>query len=71
MVREEEHGIGEMMQIFDEAWQIIEYSRQLQEKSDQLEQASNELKAANLRLLELHKLNQILIAKLKEKTHDN
>ena len=71
MVASMVQGIDEMMQIVDEASQIIEYSRQLEEKSDQLEQALNEIEAANLRLLKLHKLNQILIAKLKEKTHDN
>jgi signal transduction histidine kinase len=50
---EEPVGLGEVMEILDEASQIRAYSRGLERKSRELEAATAELRAANARLTEL------------------
>lgn len=56
VVQEEALGLGEVMDILDEASQVRAYSRKLEEKSRALEQATAELRAANERLTELDRL---------------
>jgi len=56
VVKGEEVGLDEMLEILDAATAVIEYSRQLEQKSAALEAASAELRAANLRLRELDRL---------------
>ena len=53
---EETLGMGEVLNILDEASQIRAYSHQLEEKSRELEEATRELKEANERLQELDRL---------------
>ena len=67
VVTEEPLGIGEVMEILDEASQVIQYSRQLEEKSWQLEQATNELREANDRLKELDRLKDSFLSTI---THE-
>lgn len=67
VVAEEPLGIGEVMEILDEASQVIQYSRQLEEKSWQLEQATNELREANDRLKELDRLKDSFLSTI---THE-
>ncbi|MBS0510449.1 MAG: histidine kinase [Proteobacteria bacterium] len=56
VVQEEVLGLGEVMDILDEASQVRAYSRKLEEKSRALEAATAELRAANERLQELDRL---------------
>ncbi len=56
VVKGENVGFDEVLQMLDEATHVIEYSRQLEQKSEELELASSELRAANLRLEELDRL---------------
>ncbi len=56
VVKGENVGIDEVLEILDEASHVIEYSRQLEEKSRALEAATGELRAANERLKELDRL---------------
>mgnify|MGYP001177934779 CR=1 FL=1 len=56
VVQEEVLGLGEVMDILDEASQVRAYSRKLEEKSRALEAATAELRAANERLQELDHL---------------
>ena len=62
VVAEEPLGIGEVMQIVDEASQVLAYSRQLEHQSRELEAATNELRDANLRLRELDQLKDDFIS---------
>jgi Na+/proline symporter/nitrogen-specific signal transduction histidine kinase len=56
VVKEEPLGMGEVMNILDEASQVRAYSRQLEQKSRELEAATRDLRAANERLKELDRL---------------
>jgi signal transduction histidine kinase len=56
VVQEEALGLGEVMDILDEASQVRAYSRKLEEKSLALEAATTELRAANDQLKELDRL---------------
>lgn len=56
VVQEEPLGLGEVMDILDEASQVRAYSHKLEEKSRALEAATAELRAANERLQELDRL---------------
>ncbi len=56
VVQEEPLGLGEVMDILDEASQVRAYSHQLEEKSRALEAATAELRAANEQLKELDRL---------------
>ncbi|MBN8440189.1 MAG: histidine kinase [Thauera sp.] len=56
VVQEEALGLGEVMDILDEASQVRAYSRKLEEKSKALEDATAELRAVNERLTELDRL---------------
>ncbi|WP_418648744.1 ATP-binding protein [Thauera butanivorans] len=56
VVQEEPLGLGEVMDILDEASQVRAYSHQLEEKSRELEAATAELRAANDKLKELDRL---------------
>lgn len=56
VVQEEPLGLGEVMNILDEASQVRAYSHQLEEKSRALEAATAELRAANEKLKELDRL---------------
>jgi len=56
VVQEEPLGLGEVMDILDEASQVRAYSHKLEEKSRALEAATAELRAANVRLQELDRL---------------
>ncbi|MCK2127908.1 sensor histidine kinase [Thauera aromatica] len=56
VVQEERLGLGEVMDILDEASQVRAYSRELEEKSRALEVATSELRAANEQLKELDRL---------------
>lgn len=56
VVQEEPLGLGEVMDILDEASQVRAYSHQLEEKSRALEAATAELRAANEKLKELDRL---------------
>ncbi len=62
VVDEEPLGIGEVMQMVDEASQVLAYSRQLERQSRELEAATNELRDANLRLRELDQLKDDFIS---------
>ena len=62
VVRREEIGPEEVMEILDEASQIKEYSRRLEQKSRELEAATAELRTANDRLLQLDKMKDDFIA---------
>jgi signal transduction histidine kinase/Na+/proline symporter len=62
VVEEEPLGIGEVMNIIDEASQVLAYSRQLEQKSHELEAATNELRSANRRLQELDRLKDDFIS---------
>src|SRR5882672_10240364 len=62
VVEEEPLGIGEVMNIIDEASQVLAYSRQLEQKSHELEAATNELRGANQRLQELDRLKDDFIS---------
>ena len=55
-VQAEPLGLGEVMDILDEASQVRAYSHKLEEKSRALEAATAELRAANERLQELDRL---------------
>ena len=61
-VREEPLGIGEVMEILDEASQVRAYSRELERKSRELEAATAELRAANERLTELDRLKDDFVS---------
>ncbi len=50
VVQAEPLGLGEVMDILDEASQVRAYSHQLEEKSRALEAATAELRAANEKL---------------------
>ncbi|WP_288023510.1 sensor histidine kinase [Thauera sp.] len=56
VVQEEPFGLGEVMDILDEASQVRAYSHKLEEKSLALEAATAELRAANEQLKELDRL---------------
>ncbi|MBL8338633.1 MAG: histidine kinase, partial [Rhodoferax sp.] len=56
VVQAEPLGLGEVMDILDEASQVRAYSHKLEEKSRALEAATAELRAANERLQELDRL---------------
>lgn len=56
VVQEEVLGLGEVMDILDEASQVRAYSRELEEKSRALEAATAELRAANEQLKEFDRL---------------
>ena len=56
VVQEEPLGLGEVMDILDEASQVRAYSHELEEKSRALEEATAELRAANEKLKELDRL---------------
>jgi Na+/proline symporter/nitrogen-specific signal transduction histidine kinase len=56
VVKEEELGMEEVMNILDEASKVRAYSRQLEEKSRALEAATADLRAANERLKELDRV---------------
>ncbi len=56
VVQEEPLGLGEVMDILDEASQVRAYSHRLEEKSRALEEATTELRAANEKLQELDRL---------------
>lgn len=56
MVQEEPLGLGEVLDILDEASQVRAYSHKLEEKSRALEAATAELRAANEQLKELDRL---------------
>jgi Na+/proline symporter len=56
VVQAEPLGLGEVMDILDEASQVRAYSHKLEEKSRALEAATAELRAANERLKELDRL---------------
>ena len=56
LVQEEPLGLGEVMNILDEASQVRAYSHELEEKSQALEVATAELRAANEQLKELDRL---------------
>ena len=56
VVQEEPLGLGEVMDILDEASQVRAYSHKLEEKSRALEAATAELRAANEQLKELDRL---------------
>jgi signal transduction histidine kinase len=62
VVEEEPLGMGEVMNIIDEASQVLAYSRQLEQKSRELEAATNELRSANRRLQELDRLKDDFIS---------
>jgi Na+/proline symporter/signal transduction histidine kinase len=62
VVEEEPLGIGEVMNIIDEASQVLAYSRQLEQKSRELEAATNELRSANRRLQDLDRLKDDFIS---------
>jgi Na+/proline symporter/nitrogen-specific signal transduction histidine kinase len=62
VVTEEPLGLGEVMEILDEASQVRAYSRQLEEKSRELETATAELRAANQRLQELDRLKDDFVS---------
>jgi signal transduction histidine kinase len=51
-----------VVQILDEASQLVVYSRQLEQKSRELEAATAELRAANVRLQELDRLKDDIVA---------
>jgi signal transduction histidine kinase len=61
-VREEPLGLGEVMEILDEASQVRAYSRELEEKSRALEIATAELRAANEQLTELDRLKDDFVS---------
>jgi len=56
VVKEEPLGLGEVLEILDEASAVRAYSRELERKSQELETATGELRAANERLQELDRL---------------
>jgi len=56
VVKEEPLGLGEVLEILDEASAVRAYSRELEQKSRELETATAELRAANERLQELDRL---------------
>ncbi|ENO89622.1 sensor histidine kinase [Thauera linaloolentis] len=56
VVQEEPLGLGEVMDILDEASEVRAYSHRLEEKSRELEAATAELRAANDKLKELDRL---------------
>jgi Na+/proline symporter/nitrogen-specific signal transduction histidine kinase len=56
VVKEEPLGLGEVLEILDEASAVRAYSRELEQKSQELEAATGELRAANERLQELDRL---------------
>jgi len=56
VVKEEELGLEEVMDILDEASKVRAYSRELEEKSRALEAATTDLRAANERLKELDRV---------------
>jgi Na+/proline symporter/nitrogen-specific signal transduction histidine kinase len=56
VVKEEPLGLGEVLEILDEASQVRAYSRELEQKSHELETATADLRAANERLQELDRL---------------
>jgi hypothetical protein len=56
VVQEEPLGLGEVMDILDEASQVRAYSHELEEKSHALEEATAELRAVNEKLKELDRL---------------
>jgi Na+/proline symporter/signal transduction histidine kinase len=62
VVTEEPLGLGEVMEILDEASQVRAYSRQLEEQSRELETATAELRAANERLQELDRLKDDFVS---------
>jgi hypothetical protein len=62
VVREEPLGIGEVMEILDEASQVRAYSRELERKSRELEEATAGLRAANERLTELDRLKDDFVS---------
>jgi Na+/proline symporter/nitrogen-specific signal transduction histidine kinase len=62
VVDEEPLGVGEVMEILDEASQVLAYSRELERKSRELEQATAELRTANERLRELDQLKDDFVS---------
>ncbi len=56
VVQEEPLGLGEVMDILNEASQVRAYSHELEEKSHALEEATAELRAVNEKLKELDRL---------------
>jgi signal transduction histidine kinase/ABC-type Fe3+ transport system substrate-binding protein len=55
-------GLGEVMEILDEASQVRAYSRRLEQKSRELEAATAELREANERLTELDRLKDDFVS---------
>jgi len=62
VVHEEPLGVGEVIQILDEASQVRAYSRELERKSAELEAATAELRAANERLRELDRMKDDFVS---------
>jgi Na+/proline symporter/signal transduction histidine kinase len=62
VVEEEPLGVGEVMEILDEASQVRAHSRELERKSRDLEAATAELRAANERLKELDRLKDDFVS---------
>jgi Na+/proline symporter/nitrogen-specific signal transduction histidine kinase len=62
VVDEEPFGLGEVMEILDEASQVLAYSRELERKSRELEAATAELRTANERLQELDRLKDDFVS---------
>jgi Na+/proline symporter/nitrogen-specific signal transduction histidine kinase len=62
VAREEPLGVGEVLDILDEATQVRAYSRELERKSRELEAATAELRAANASLRELDRMKDDFIS---------
>jgi len=62
VVQAEPLGLGEVMDILDEASQVRAYSRELEAKSRELEAATAELREANTRLRELDRMKDDFIS---------
>jgi Na+/proline symporter/nitrogen-specific signal transduction histidine kinase len=62
VVRGDEIGPGDLMEILDEASQVMEYSRRLEQKSAALERATAELRLAYDRLRQLDELKDEFVA---------
>lgn len=62
VIEEEPLGLGEVMNILDEASQVRAYSHELEQKSQELTRATAELRAANEQLRELDRLKDDFIS---------
>jgi Na+/proline symporter/nitrogen-specific signal transduction histidine kinase len=62
VVHEEPLGVGEVIEILDEASQVRAYSRELERKSAELEAATAELRAANDRLREVDRMKDDFVS---------